>query len=187
MRRHTIYGHAIVSADDRIAAANGETPAALRNDADWERFQAALDAAAVTVLGRHGHARNPNPKGRNRLILSSAAQGIEHHPDGWWWNPALAPIEAALGRAAPGGGVAAIVGGTRVFDLFLDYGYDVFDLVCAEDVYLPEGLPLFSLCDAGRTAASLLGERGLTCGRTVPLDPANRVVLFPWTETPGTA
>jgi len=187
MRRHIVYGHAIVSADDRIAAGNGETPTALRNDADWLRFQAALDAASVTVLGRRGHLGNPNPKGRNRLVLSSSADAIEQRPDGWWWNPAFVPVEEALAHAAPGGGVAAIVGGTRVFDLFLDYGYDVFDLVRAEDVLLPGGLPLFSLCDAGRNSASLLGERGLTPGQAVPLDPVHRVVLVPWTQTPGTA
>src|SRR4051794_31531250 len=132
MLRHTIYGHAIVSADERIADKSGGTPPELRNEADWTRFQAALDAAAVTILGRLGHERNANPKGRNRLVLSSAAPGIERRADGWWWNPALVPVDEALARSAPAGGVAAIVGGTRVFDLFLDYGYEIFDLVMAE-------------------------------------------------------
>ena len=38
-----IIGHAIVSADGMIADRNRRMPAALRNDADWRRFQAALD------------------------------------------------------------------------------------------------------------------------------------------------
>ena len=83
-----IEGHAIVSDDDRIADANGETPAELRNDADWARFQTALDTAAVTVVGRLGHAAHPNTKGRSRLVLSSGAKGIERRADAWWWNPA---------------------------------------------------------------------------------------------------
>ena len=42
----TIVGHAIVSADGMIADRHHRTPPELRNDADWRRFQAALDAAA---------------------------------------------------------------------------------------------------------------------------------------------
>jgi len=51
-----IVGFAIVSADDRIADAGGAMPDALRNEADWQRFQAELDASALTVLGRLGLA-----------------------------------------------------------------------------------------------------------------------------------
>src|SRR4029079_18736879 len=116
--RWSIHGHAIVSADDRIADADGVTPPSLRNDADWARFRGALDAAAVIVLGRLGHEANPNRKKRNRLVLSSSAKGIERHTDAWCWNPAKIPVEEALGRAAPDGGIAAVPGGRRVFDLF---------------------------------------------------------------------
>ncbi len=97
-----IHGHAIVSADDRIAADDGTVPQPLRNDADWSRFQAALDAAAVTVLGRRGHEANPNDKRRNRLVLSSSARGIEERRDGWWWNPAEASLAEALARSRAG-------------------------------------------------------------------------------------
>ena len=90
--RWSFEGHAIVSADDRIAGPDGLTPASLRNEADWARFQAALDAAAVTVLGRLGHEANANRKGRNRLVLSSSARGVTRRDDAWWWNPADTPI-----------------------------------------------------------------------------------------------
>ena len=44
---YSIEGHAIVSADDRIAGADGLTPPSLNNPADWARFQAALDDAVL--------------------------------------------------------------------------------------------------------------------------------------------
>ena len=43
--RCVIHGYAIVSADDRIAGKDGRMPPELHNDADWKRFQAALDPA----------------------------------------------------------------------------------------------------------------------------------------------
>ena len=113
-----IEGHAIVSADGRIADADGNPSPELRNDADWARFQAALDAAAVVALGRLGHDAHPNLNRRNRLVLSSGADGIERRDDAWWWNPAAVPLADALAAAAPGGGIVAVPGGRRVFDLF---------------------------------------------------------------------
>ena len=126
-----IHGHAIVSADDCIAGPDGFTPPELRNDADWRRFQQALDQAAITVLGRRGHEANPNAKGRNRLVLSSAAHGAERRADAWWWNPADALLEDALRLAAPAGGIVAVPGGRQVFDLFLSLGFDEFHLARA--------------------------------------------------------
>jgi hypothetical protein len=178
--RWRIHGHAIVSADDRIADASGSTPAALRNEADWRRFQAALDRAAVTVLGRHGHDANPNDAGRNRLVLSGAARGIEQRNAAWWWNPAKVAPADALAAAAPGGGTAAIVGGRRVFDLFLDFGYDAFDLVRAKRIALPGGVPLFSGIGPDRSAEVLLGAHGLHRAATQVLDSAAGVTLSEW-------
>ena len=178
---YRIHGHAIVSADDRIADAHGQTPAALRNEADWVRFQAALDTAAVTVLGRFGHEIHPNVRGRNRLVLSSLVAGIERRDDAWWWNPAAAPVEAALAAAAPGGGIVTVPGGRRVFDLFLDIGFDEFHLSRAADVVLPGGTPVFSDVLAGRSAAEILGRR-LAAGPAAALDPAASVTLTVWSR-----
>ena len=63
-------GHAIVTADGRIADAAGHMPPALRNPADQLRFEAALDAAALVVMGRLGHRRHPN-RGRRRLVAAA--------------------------------------------------------------------------------------------------------------------
>ena len=177
---YKIHGHAIVSADDRIADADGRVPAALHNDADWQRFQAALDAAAVTVLGRHGHERNPNPLGRNRLVLSSSAIGIERRNDAWWWNPAKASLKEALAKVAHGGGIIAVVGGRHVFDLFLAVGFDQFDLARAARVKIPGGIPIFSAILAGRSAEEVLAGNGLSTGDAESLDRAAGVTLSVW-------
>jgi hypothetical protein len=176
----TIHGHAIVSSDDRIADATGLMPPALRNEADWRRFQKALDAAAVTVLGRLGHEANPNLARRNRLVLTGSVKGVGRRAGVWWWNPASAPVEEALARAAPGGGTAAIVGGRRIFDLFLDFGYDAFDLARAGTVLLPGGVPLFSAIAPGSSAAALLAAHGLVAGQPQVIDNKAEVSLTLW-------
>ncbi len=175
-----IHGHAIVSADDRIAGPDGLTPPSLRNDADWRRFQRALDDAAVTVLGRLGHEANPNVRGRNRLVLSSSAAGIERHPDGWWWNPAAAPLDEALRLAAPDGGIVAVPGGRRVFDLFLALGFDEFHLARAESVHLGSGVPVFSGLAEGRPATALLAAHGLVAAAPEILDREAEVTFTRW-------
>ena len=176
----TIHGHAIVSGDDRIADADGVTPAALRNDADWARFQAALDAAAVTALGRLGHEANPNVRGRNRMVLSSRVKGVERRSGAWWWNPAGLSLAEALRQAAPDGGIVAVPGGRRVFDYFLDAGFDAFHLVRNRGVTIPGGVPVFSAVTASRTAENVLTTAGLAPGPVEVLDAAAGVTLTVW-------
>ena len=175
-----IHGYAIVSQDDRIADASGVTPEALRNEADWAYFQAELDRAAVTVLGRLGHAANPNPKGRLRLVLSASAAGLERRADGWWWNPERVPWAEAIARVLPAGGRVAVPGGRRVFDLFLGIGYDAFHLSRAESVRIGAGTALFSACDAGESAEAVLARHGLAPGQRRVIDPAGPVTLTVW-------
>ncbi len=177
---YAVHGHAIVSADDRIADAGGSTSAALRNRADWDRFQAALDRAAVIVLGRRGHEANPNPRKRKRMVLSSAVSGLERRSDAWWWNPASVRLGAALAAAAPGGGIVAVPGGRPVFDFFLGVGYDEFHLARAERVLIPDGVPLFSSVLGGHSAKAVLAGNGLIPGPYEALDPAANVSLTVW-------
>jgi hypothetical protein len=177
---YPIHGHAIVSADDRIADRDGVTPASLRNEKDWARFQASLDLAAVTVLGRLGHEANRNVRGRNRLVLSSSAKGVERRADAFWWNPAGATLAEALAVAAPAGGIVAVPGGRRVFDLFLTVGFDEFHLSKATRVTIPDGIPVFSQVLAGRTASEILSARGLVADPTEMLDPRAAVEFTRW-------
>jgi hypothetical protein len=180
MPRVEIHGYAIVSDNDRIADASGRTPEALRNDADWAYFQAELNKSDVTVLGRLGHEANPNPKGRLRMILSSSSSGLERRSDGWWWNPNELPWDEAIQVVLPEGGRVAVPGGRQVFDLFLEIGYDAFHLTRAEGTFIPEGVSVFSGCDKGRSAETILSQSGLKPDARQVLDPFVPVSLVVW-------
>ncbi len=177
---YRIHGHAIVSADDFIAGADGLTPPELRNEADWRRFQAALNEATVTVLGRLGHEANPNYARRRRLVLTRSVAALEKGYDCWRWNPAGATLADALHEVAPGGGIVAVPGGQPVFDFFLAVGYDAFDLARAEKARLKVGITLFSGLRADRTANDVLLQAGLKPDPTETLDPDADVTLTVW-------
>ena len=175
-----VHGHAIVSADDKIAGADGLTPPELRNEADWTRFQAALDEAAVTVLGRLGHEANPNVARRRRLVLTRRVAAFEAGEGCWLWNPAGLALADALANIAPQGGIVAVPGGQPVFDFFLAVGYDAFHLARAETVTIGAGTTLFSNIDRDRPAADLLRAAGLEAGPPKDLDPSAGVTLTLW-------
>ncbi|MCB5175698.1 hypothetical protein [Microvirga lenta] len=175
-----IHGYAIVSDDDRIADAEGRMPDVLRNEADWAYFQDGLDRSAVTVLGRLGHEANPNPRGRLRLVVSSSSAGLERRADGWWWNPQALAWRDAIRQVLPDGGQVAVPGGRRVFDLFLDISYDAFHLSRTEGARIPGGVALFSRCDSGASAETILSERGMEAGPRGVLDPSVPVSLVVW-------
>jgi hypothetical protein len=168
-----IVGHAIVSADGRIAAADGRTPPALHNAKDWTRFQAALDAAALVVLGRLGHERHPNP-GRRRLVVTSRVAALDAADSlAIRWNPAALPFETVLARLGLVDGTVAVTGGRRVFDLFLPR-FTRFELVTVAGVTLPDGIPCFS---AG-PPSEVLPAAGLGLTAATPLDAG--VTLAIW-------
>ena len=175
-----VLGLAIVSDDDCIADAAGTMPAALRNDADWRRFQAELDACAVTVLGRLGHEAHGNARNRLRMVVSSGAGGVERRPDAWWWNPAAVPWREAIATVLPGGGRVAVPGGQGVFDLFLGLGYAEFHLTRAQGVLVPGGRPVFSAIRAGMGADDVLAAHGMARGSRTVIDPGAGVSLTVW-------
>jgi hypothetical protein len=170
-----IVGHAIVSADGMIADRHHRTPPDLRNDADWRRFQAALDAAALVVLGRLGHEAHPNP-GRKRLVVTSRVAWLERDPsddNAMLWNPeGIGFRRVVAGRGIADGGVA-VTGGTRVFDLFLP-GFTQFDLAEIAGVTIPDGVPCFS----GGRPWEVLAKAGLHIAETEALDET--VALNVW-------
>lgn len=162
-----IVGHAIVSADGMIADNGHRMPAALRNDADWRRFQAALDRSALVVLGRLGHEAYPNP-GRKRLVVTSRVAWLERDPaddNSMLWNPDGIGFRRVLAGLGITDGTIAVTGGQRVFDLFLP-GFTQFDLVTVAAVTIPDGVPCFS---GGRPEAMLAGA-GLALAQTEVLD-----------------
>lgn len=140
-----VEGHAIVSVDGMIAAADGNMPPALRSEPDWRIFQAALDVAALVVLGRLGHTRHPNP-GRRRLVLTRSVTDLQPDPDDpltTLWNPSGMEIGAVLGRLGIAQGTIAVTGGTGTFDHFIPF-YDRFVLSEVRGLTLDDGIPCFT-------------------------------------------
>ncbi|MBV8662749.1 MAG: hypothetical protein JO107_06570 [Hyphomicrobiales bacterium] len=180
-----IRGYAIVSEDDKIAAADGLTPSSLRNEKDWAYYQAALARADIVVFGRRSHEAEPNVHGQRRVVVSRSAAGLEQRADAWWWDPERAPWQEVAARLLPEGGLVAAPGGHVVFDLFLAIGFTEFHMSRARGVTLPGGRSVFSLCEAGVPAETVLAEGGLALSETIPLDPAHGVEMKIWRRAGG--
>ncbi len=179
-----ITGYAIVSDDDKIAGADGLTPTSLRNEKDWELYQRAQEVATLVVFARRSHELEPNVHGTLRLVISREAAGLEQRPDSWWWDPRRITWEEVAARILPSGGSVAIGGGQVVFDLFLMIGFTGFHLSRAHGIKLPGGRSVFSACDTGVSAATVLEQHGLGLSDTIPLDPAHNVEMTIWRRAP---
>lgn len=179
---HRIEGYAIISADGMIADAAGEMPPALKIEADQNFFHGALERADAVVHGRHSHEGRPAATRRPRVIVTRRIPAVAQHPENLkavLWNPAGASFEQAWNALRLPGGVAAVIGGTDVFGLFLDIGYDVFYLTRANRVRLPGGRPVFPRVPA-MTPEDALRAHGLRPAATRALDAQNDVVLTTW-------
>lgn len=176
---YPVVGHAIVSADGMIADAAGLMPAPLRNDADFDLFQPALDRSSVVLVGRQGHERHPNP-GRRRLVFTGSVAALE--PDGrdplaTLYNPAGMALGEAFQRLTVPPGTIAVTGGRRVFDWFLPH-YAEFLLAEVHDFVLPAGIACFS---SGHPRVALAAA-GLVPSEPRLIDAANGVTLTRWTR-----
>lgn len=177
--RVRFQGHAIVTADGMIADAGGGMPEALRNDADWQAFQTALDGAALVVVGRLGHHRHPNP-GRRRLVLTRSVatlQPDDRDPLALLWNPFGMSLPLVLDALEIVDGTVAVTGGTGVFDHFLGV-YERFELTEVHRLVLPDGISCFS---AGHPR-SVLANHGLVPGEGILIDRG--VTTTPWLRRP---
>jgi hypothetical protein len=175
-----IHGYAIVSDDDKIAAADGLTPVSLRNEKDWDYYQRALANSDLIVLGRRSHEFEPNVRGDLRLVLSREGAGLEHRGDAWWWDSSRVSWTEAVPRILPNGGEVAVSGGQVAFDLFLAIGFEAFHLSRAKGVQLPGGRGVFAACDRGVPAETVLTDAGLSIRQTIPLDPVHGVAMTVW-------
>jgi dihydrofolate reductase len=143
--RPRIEGYAIVSREGMIANADGSFPAALKVDADQKFFHDSLRKASAVANGKHSNEGGPEAAARPRLVLTRKVAMLEadaRNPQAILWNPEGASLEEAWQRLDARGGVLAVVGGTDVFGLFLELGYDDFYLSRAP-ADVPGGRPVF--------------------------------------------
>ena len=95
------------------------------------------------------------------------------------WNPASAPFEEAWMRLNLEDGTLAVVGGTDVFGLFLNIGYDVFFLT-RTDASVPRGRPVFPGVGNNATPEEVFARHGMVLRATRMLDPATNTRLEEW-------
>lgn len=176
-----IEGFVIVSADGRLANAHNVMPDELKIEGDKEFFTAALERADLVVHGRHSQEEQPNAPKRRRLILTGKVAAIASdptNPKALLWNPAGCPFDTARREAGVTSGMVAIIGGPRVFGMFMDR-YDTFWLSVASKVRIPDGEPCFPGVPA-RTPQQVLSAHGLHPGAPQLIDAEHDVSVTPW-------
>ena len=181
-RPDRIEGYAIISADGMLADAAGVMPPSLKIEADQRFFHGSLDKADAVVHGRYSHEGGPNAPKRVRLIVTRRISGVARHPENpkaVLWNPAGTSFGEAWNMLGLGGGLLAVIGGTEIFGIFLDLGYDAFHLTRADHVRLPGGRPVFPQVPAC-TPEEVLRSRGYKAGSTLILDKDKDVRLVTW-------
>jgi dihydrofolate reductase len=181
-RRPHIEGYAIISSEGMIAASDGSFPENLKIPADQKFYQNSIDRAAAVANGRHSAEGGPKEAARRRIVLTRRVERVVPDPDNAnavLWNPASAPFEEAWMRLNVDDGTLAVVGGTDVFGLFLNIGYDIFFLT-RTDARVPRGRPVFP--GVGRNAApeDILAKHGMVLRATRMLDPATNTRLEEW-------
>ena len=178
---HQIEGYAIVSQDGMLADANRVMPESLKFKADYEFFEAALDAVDLVVHGRHSQEQQPRAGQRRRLILTQRIAGIAPHPsnpNAMLWNPLGASFEDAVAATGMPVRRIGVIGGTDVFAFFLDR-FDAFHLTHAPNAWLPGGRPVFPDVPR-RRPEDILAEHGLRAEPPRMLDATHNLSMVTW-------
>lgn len=176
-------GYAIVSADGMLATADRVMPQSLKVPGDQKFFEAGLDATDLIVHGRNSYEDQPRSPQRKRLFVTRSVTAPVRDPDNAnavLWNPAHASIEEAADVAGVRSGTVAAIGGTSVFDMFLDR-YDTFFLSQAPHVRLPGGVPVFSGIPQ-RSPEQILAAHGLKPTARRVIDAAHDATVTEWTR-----
>ena len=164
-----------------LTDAAGNIPASLKLDADQHFFEIGLDAADIVVQGRNSQERLSRSATRRRLILTRSIPSIapdSSNSSAILWNPAGASFDEALATVPAPNPRVAVIGGPRVFELFLDL-YDVFHLSRVANVRLPGGLPIFGDVPS-RTPEAVLATHGLVYAEQELLDAGNGLTITGW-------
>ena len=180
--RPRIEGFAIVSREGMIAESDGSFPDSLKIPADQKFYQDSLDRAAAVANGRHSAEGGPKEAARRRIILTRRVERVVVCPDNAnavLWNPATAPFEEAWMRLNIPEGILAVVGGTDVFGLFLNVGYDAFYMTRAQ-ASIPRGRPVFPGIGKGVTPEDVLQKHGMALRGTRMLDEATDTRVEEW-------
>src|SRR5438445_600698 len=112
-------------------------PVVGRRRGRWPRLRSVADDpgrpghqhSQAVAHGRHSAEGGPRVECRRRLILTRRIAGLARDPQNskaLLWNPSGASFEDAWRALGAPDGALAVIGGTEVFGLFLEIGYDSF-------------------------------------------------------------
>ncbi len=172
-----------MSADGMLAAADRVMPQSLKIPGDQKFFEAGLDDVDLVVHGRNSYEDQPRSPERKRLFLTHSVTTPvrdRENPKAVLWNPAHAPFEEGAKVAGVHGGTVAAIGGTGVFDMFLDR-YQTFFLSQAPHVRLPGGVPVFTGVPE-RSPEDILAAHGLKPTARRVIDAAHDATVTEWTR-----
>jgi dihydrofolate reductase len=181
-KRPRIEGFAIISREGMIAGSDASFPEALKIPADQKFYQESLDRASAVANGRHSAEGGPKEAARRRIVLTRRVERIVPDPDNpnaVLWNPVTAPFEEAWLKLNIDEGTLAVVGGTDVFGLFLNIGYDAFFLTRAQ-ASVPRGRPVFPGIGKRVTPETVMKRHGLVLRNTRMLDEATGTKVEEW-------
>lgn len=181
-KRPRIVGFAVISREGMIAGFDGSFPEELKIPADQKFYHDAMDRAVAVAHGRHSFEGGPGEAARRRIILTRRVDRViadPRNPKAVLWNPASAPFEEALLKLDVADGTLAVVGGTDVFGLFLNIGYDAFFLTRTQ-ASVPQGRPLFPGIGRGTTPEDVLKRHGLVLRNTRMLDETTDTKVEEW-------
>ena len=181
-KRPRIEGFAIISREGMIAGSDASFPEVLKIPADQKFYQDSLDRASAVANGRHSAEGGPKEAARRRIILTRRVQRVvadPNNPKAVLWNPGTAPFDEAWQRLGIEDGILAVVGGTDVFGLFLNIGYDAFFLTRTQ-ASVPRGRPVFPGVGHGIGPEEVLKKHGMVLRDTRTLDADTGTVVEEW-------
>ena len=184
MKRPRIEGYAVISTEGMIATADGKFPEGIKIPADHKFYQDSVAAPSAVANGRHSAEGGSKEKERRRIVLTRRVDVLTPDPDNpnaILWNPATAPFDEAWAKLGLDGGVAAVVGGTDTFGLFLTIGYDAFYLT-RTDASVPRGRAVFPGVGRIATAEEALTKAGLVHKSTRMLDASVNCRVEEWVK-----
>jgi dihydrofolate reductase len=180
-----LEGYAIISIDGMIADRDGRMTETLMIEADQVFYRTSLARAQLIVHGRNSSEGGAEAQARRRLIATSRIEALSpsgSNPRATLWNPLGMRFADVLRALDIVDGIVAIVGGTDVFELFLNIGYDTFYLSRSTRGRLSGGRPIFRGVP-DRSPEDLLREAGLRLRDQQRLD--SDLTLATWQRPPA--
>jgi len=145
---------AVVSADGYIGRRSGEPPQAWTSPEEQAAFRASMARVSWSFLGRLTHEIAPNPERRRVIFTRRVTAPLWTGPRQLLFNPKHGSLSDAMAMAKIAG-TSAILGGTGVYDYFLEHRAIDEAEITVEPVTFGAGQSLFGARPWPKALASL--------------------------------